>query len=242
MAEAMPLDAVLLVSTGLVISLGHCVGMCGPLLGAYSMSQREPGRSAWRLLPALLVYHAGRLTGYAIIGLGFGLLGSATRLAGQGRIIQGVLSLVVGVLMGLLGAGLLGWLPTQRWVESSRLGQGLAGRLRGLLSSRSVGGRALLGLGNGFLPCGPVYAVAIGTMAAAGPWLGAGAMLLFGAGTLPVLLALGLGAGGLAPLARRRFNRLGAILVIVIGLQLLLRGAAAFGWVPHLKFGEVVIW
>ena len=60
--------------------------------------------------------------------------------------------------------------------------------MRGLLTAQDPGRRFLLGVGNGFLPCGPVYVMAVGTLAAASPWLGAGAMALYGLGTLPVMV------------------------------------------------------
>ena len=235
------LDAWLLLGTGLTISLGHCIGMCGPIVATFAMAQGAEGQRPVKMLGGFLTYHFGRLLSYGIIGAAFGLLGSATRLAGQGKMIQGGLSLGVGVLMALLGLGLAGWLPTMRWVESGRLSSFVSGKMRGLLARRDPGSRLLLGVGNGFLPCGPVYAVALGGSAAGSAWRGALAMLLFGAGTLPVLLALGLGAGRLSPRLQGRFTNIAAILVLLIGMQLLLRGAAAFGWIGHLRFGEFVI-
>jgi sulfite exporter TauE/SafE len=242
MAEGMPLDLVLFFSTGFLISLGHCIGMCGPLVGAFSLAQRPSNRSAWHLTPALLLYHTGRLAAYGFLGLAFGLLGSATQIAGRGQVLQGGLSLFAGCLMGLLGLGLLGWLPTQRWVESSRLGEALASRLARVIQRQDPGTRVILGLGNGFLPCGPVYAMATGTMAAANPLLGAAAMIAYGAGTVPILLGVGLGAGRINPKTQSWLNRLGVLLVLLIGLQLVLRGAAALGWLGHLKWGEFVFW
>jgi sulfite exporter TauE/SafE len=67
-------------------------------------------------------------------------------------------------------------------------------------------------------------------------------MLLYGLGTVPVLFALGLGVGSLAPSVQGKLYKLGAVLVLVIGLQLVLRGAAAFEWIAHLRFRELVIW
>ena len=241
MGDAVTLDALLFLSTGFFMSLGHCVGMCGPLIGAYALAQGDQGHRFLSLLPAVLIYHTGRLTSYAVIGLIFGLIGSATRL-GDGRSLQGGLALVAGLLMLLLGLGLAGWLPTQRWVESGWLSRLIGGRIQTLLGTRRVGGRYLLGVANGFLPCGPVYAMAIGTVAAARPLAGAGAMAIYGLGTLPVLLILGLGAGRLAPSLARGFTRVGALLVVLIGVQLILRGAAVYGWVGHLRWGDVVIW
>lgn len=239
MADAPTLDAMVYLSTGFLMSLGHCLGMCGPLVAAYASAQGRQGR--FGAVAAHLVYHAGRLTTYALLGLLLGLLGSATRLAGRVE-VQGGLSLGVGLLMLALGGGLAGWLPTQRWVEGSGVATGLVRRARGLLATRRHGGRYLLGVANGLLPCGPVYAMALGTVTAARPALGAGAMALFGLGTVPVLVAAGLGAGRLGPALQRRFHLAGALLVLLIGVQLVLRGAAAFGWVNHLRFGEVVIW
>ncbi len=239
MADAPTLDAMVYLTTGFLMSLGHCMGMCGPLVAAYAAAQEHRRWLAAAL--AHLTYHAGRLTTYAILGLLLGLLGSASRLAGRVE-VQGGLSLLVGGLMLALGLGLAGWLPTQRWVESSRLGGAAFRKARGLLATRRHGGRFLLGVANGLLPCGPVYAMALGTLTTARPLLGAGAMAMFGLGTVPVLVAAGLGAGRLGPVVQRRFNRAASLLVLLIGVQLALRGAAAFGWVGHLRFGEVVIW
>ncbi len=238
----MPFEFVLLVGTGLAISLGHCIGMCGPLVGAVSVAQRRDGAGAWILFWRLAIYHAGRLSSYMLIGAGLGLLGSATLLTGDGKAVQGGLSVFVGLLMLLLGVGLLGWLPTQRWLESGRIQRMVAGRLQGLLTAQSIPRRWALGMANGFLPCGPVYTVAMTAAATGHVFKGALAMLFFGLGTVPVLLALGLGAARLSVTRRRFFNRLGAILVLAMALQLVLRGLAAWGLVAHLRYGELVIW
>lgn len=241
LADQTTLDAAFYFTTGLLMSLGHCTGMCGPLVSAYAVAQcnacptgRKPG------LVNFLTYNAGRISSYAAIGLALGLVGSAARL-GEGQQIQAWLALAVGALMLLLGLGLTGWLPTQRWVESSRLAGLVVGRMRGLLTAQDPGRRYLLGVGNGLLPCGPVYVMAVGTLAAASPWLGAGAMALYGLGTVPVMVALGLGAGRLGPALQRRLTGLGAAVVLLLALQLGLRGAATLGWIGHWRMGEVVI-
>jgi sulfite exporter TauE/SafE len=237
-----PFELPLLFVTGLVISLGHCLGMCGPLVTAYSATQGRQGASGRALLPNLLLYHGGRLGGYAVLGAAMALLGSTALLAGEGRWVQGGLSLVVGALMLLFALGLAGWLPTQRWLESGPWQTAVAGRIRGLLSADTAPRRLGLGVANGFLPCGPVFTVAMTAAATGAVWKGAVAMLAFGLGTVPVLLALGLGAGRLGRERRRLFNRLGTGLILVMAVQLVLRGLAAWEVVPHLRWGEFVVW
>lgn len=240
MGAARSLDVVLLVTTGLAVSLGHCLGMCGPLVGAIAGAQRAAGLSLGRVARAHLVYHAGRILSYALIGLLVASLGSALSLGVERKELQGAFSIAIGGLMILLGLGLMGWLPTQRLLTSGRLTGAVLRASSALRQRRGRGTWFLLGAANGFLPCGPVYAIAAGT-AASRPLAGAAAMLLFGLGTIPALVAFALGAAHLSPTLKRLFNRLAALLVLLIGAQLVLRGAAALGWIEHLRFGSLVL-
>ena len=241
MGAGQQLDVALLLGAGLAMSLGHCLGMCGPLVGGLAGAQREQGLSMRGIAGAHLLHHLGRLTSYALIGFVFALAGTAVRLSTTARGVQGGLSLAMGLLMVLLGLGLLGLLPTRRFIEGGRLAMAIYRLTSGLRTARGPAAWWLMGMANGFLPCGPVWAVAAGT-ATTNPLAGAAAMFVFGLGTVPALIAFALGAGRIGPAAQRAFNRLAAILVLLIGLQLLLRGAAALGWVEHLRFGSVVIW
>jgi sulfite exporter TauE/SafE len=177
-----------------------------------------------------------------VIGILMGLVGATLFMAGNGPRIQGGLSLAIGVVMLVLAAGLLGWLPTTHWVESSALQGVVAGRLRGLLTAPTVPRRLALGLANGWLPCGPVFSAAMAAAATGSVWRGGVAMLAFGIGTVPVLLVLGLGAGRLGVGVRRWFNRIGALCLLLIAAQLILRGLSAWGVLPHFRIGEFVVW
>ena len=134
---------------GLTTSLGHCIGMCGPLISTFSLAQGRHDSRLRTLLPTLLIYHFGRINSYAMIGLLFGLLATAAQTAGPSNQVRGTLFLISGVLMVVMGLGLRGWLPTSRIIESSRLGRftsemcvvcvaqrGLRATTRGRTSSR----------------------------------------------------------------------------------------------------------
>jgi len=226
---------------GLTTSLGHCIGMCGPLVTTFSLAQGKTDNRLRSLLPAMIVYHLGRVNSYAVIGLIFGILGGiaggVSDHTGPTNQVRGSLFLVAGLLMVLLGLGLKGWLPTARLIENNALARFTAGRFMALAGTSSMTGRYLLGVANGFLPCGPVYAVAIAALASPTPLHGAHTMVMFGLGTMPVLIAVGLGAGRLAPSLQRKFNVVAAVMVMIVGLEFLFRAGKMFGYVESIKWG-----
>jgi sulfite exporter TauE/SafE len=222
---------------GLTTSLGHCIGMCGPLVTTFSLAQGTTDSRVRSLLPAMIVYHLGRINSYAVIGLLFGLVGGAAGTVGPSNAVRGWLFFVAGLLMVLLGLGLKGWLPTARLIENNALARFTAGRFMALAGTSSMTGRYLLGVANGFLPCGPVYAVAIAALAAPTPLHGAHTMVMFGLGTMPVLVAVGLGAGRLAPSLQKKFNVVASLLVMIVGLEFLFRAGKMFGVVSEIKWG-----
>jgi sulfite exporter TauE/SafE len=67
-------------------------------------------------------------------------------------------------------------------------------------------------------------------------------MLFFGLGTLPALLLVSLGSGLLGLRFRQTITRIAGIFMILIGIQLVLRGVAAFGWISHLHMGKLMLW
>jgi uncharacterized protein len=238
---ATPVALTLLFGTGFVISLGHCLGMCGPLVTAVSLAAEKQSRGA-RVVGATL-YQAGRLTTYVAIGALMGLLGSATGLLTQSETVRGWLSVAVGVWMILAGLSLLGVLPLQRWLEQAPIGRVAMRGARSMIASPQVWRRYPLGIANGLLPCGPVAAAAMSAAATFSAARGALSMAAFGLGTVPALLVLGLGAGALIrPALRLRFYRFGAVLVLLIGIQLGLRGMHSFGMIGSTRLGPVVFW
>ncbi len=237
-----PLEWALLFSTGFFISLGHCTGMCGPIILAVAGADRERLGSTRAMLPSLFLYHTGRILSYALIGGALGLASSAAAALVPARSFQASLSIAAGLLMFLLALGFLGLLPTQSWVESSRIAGAVTRRIAPLIKAPSVPRRFALGMLNGFLPCGPVIAVAMSAIGASHLGLGMLSMLVYGAGTIPALLLLGLGTGAIPQGIRAKLFRFGTVLIVIVGLQLLLRGLSGFGIVDHMELGGVVLW
>jgi sulfite exporter TauE/SafE len=222
--------------SGLLGSLGHCLGMCGPLVTMFGVQFRAR-RSAG--LPYHLLYHASRVGVYALLGALVGGLGSALGLGDSLGRVAGTVSLLLGLSVMLLGLGYLGWLPLG-WIEGT--GVWLNKAMGWALQKGSFVRVLVLGALNGLLPCGLVYSTLLVAASTGGPLTGAVAMAVFGLGTLPALVAVGVGAGALSTHVRQVFVRVAGVLIMVVGLQIALRGLAALGAVPHLHLGRLMLW
>jgi len=202
------------------VGSAHCLGMCAGISGLFAVQGAAVSlRAQW---PMAAVYNGGRIVSYAVLGAIIGGFGSAVaasipKLAGPLRFLTGT----VIVLLGLQVAFDLHWL---RAVErmGGALWQRLAPAARRFLPVNSAPRAFGLGLLWGWLPCGLVYSVLLIAATSGGAANGAITMLAFGFGTLPAMLATGLGAARLAALTRRRGTRLGlGLLIVALGLATL---------------------
>lgn len=153
----------------------HCAGMCGGFASACSLPRGS-----------LALWHAGRLTTYALLGAAAGAFGA---------VIPGP-----GWLPAALSATLLLWfsLSLARVVREPAPRAGWVGRMGAAVLGRpGRRSRFVFGLLNGFLPCGMVYVALAIPVGLAHPAWGALAMVAFGLGTVPALTLL--------PAALRRF-------------------------------------
>jgi len=197
---------------GLAGSL-HCAGMCGPLMLALPTN----AKSASVLLLHRLTHHAGRLTIYGLLGLLLGLIGESLSLVG----FQRWLSIAAGlsILLALaLAPGRIWQFPVGGFLAR------LKGAFAGLLRRNNAISRFFLGGLNGLLPCGLVYVAGAGSLATGDRFTGVSYMLVFGLGTLPMLLAISLAGQRFAfkwtPLARRAVP----VMIGAAGVMLVLRG------------------
>lgn len=229
----------LLLTTGLLTGLSHCIGMCGPLVGAFTLRQRAQRRE---VSTPLLLFQTGRLTTYVLLGAGLGLVGGLIEGGAVWQGWQGGLSVIFGILMVLLGLNLLRVLPIPSWVASLALARLVSGWIKYWLGSPQPAAPFVLGLANGLLPCGAVYSLGLLAAASADPLKGASIMLIFGLGTLPALLGFGLSTAWLSVRWRSGFFRVAAVLVVIVGVQLTLRGLAANGQLPHAALGSLMLW
>ncbi len=207
----------------------HCLGMCGPLVMAYSIHlQPQPrGTAAASNLCSKgishhVAFHLGRVFTYGFLGA---LAAGMAHLAGFNQIFSGLrggFTVGGGILMILLGLILLKILP----LRLPSFGNGtVIGRLFSrLFQSRGLGSKWLLGLATGFLPCMLSWAMIVKAATAPDPLRGFLTMVFFGLGTAPVLFSAGFSASLLGFRVRLFGERAAALSVIAMGCILLFKG------------------
>jgi hypothetical protein len=201
---------------------GHCIGMCGGIVGAVSFSLPDHHPR----LTYQLAYNAGRVMSYMLAGVLAGLIGASSLFLDGVLPIQKALYLLANLILVMLGLYLAGiW---QGVLALERIGNILWQQLqplsRHLLPVRSFQQAFTLGLIWGWLPCGLVYSVLVAALAAGSAMQGGLLMLAFGLGTLPALLLMGIAAAKLKNFLQNLWvRRMSGLLVLGFGLIGLLR-------------------
>jgi len=194
----------------------HCVGMCGPFA---LLAGTGDGR-AFRVAPTA-AYSGGRLLSYTLVGVLFGSLGLALNHSWPIAAWQQTATTVAGLLMVAVGGIALlrqvGWqirLPRVAGPLERTLGQVIRWGKR-MTPIRRAG---LIGLASSLMPCGWLYVFALAAAGTASPLWGGIVMAVFWAGTVPIMVALGLGWGRLSGSFQAHVPLTMAVLVILIGL------------------------
>jgi sulfite exporter TauE/SafE len=192
----------------------HCIGMCGPLAFAVPSISNK-----WlSIVTDKTLYNIGRIITYTFLGLLIGLIGKQLWLFG---LQQGV-SLLSGVLIIMAGFSRMFKI---RMGDSKILSPFLApvNRLLGF-ALRHRAGHLVIGLLNGFLPCGFVYLALVGAINTSSPLSAAQFMFWFGVGTFPLMLLATVSSGFIGPVVRRRINRAMPYFMVCLGFWFVLRG------------------
>lgn len=174
--------------TGLLGS-AHCIGMCGGLVSALSLT--ADGRNSGPLFH--LLYNLGRTLTYALIGFIVGWLGSAMVVKSSLQDIARILLIssdLFIILIGLGSAGLFNKLNIMSMEFSGPI-KGMTNAVKKLRKLPPALAALPLGLLFGFLPCGLIYAMALTAAQSADSLIGAMTMAAFGLGTIPALFLVG---------------------------------------------------
>ena len=205
-----------IISIAFLGSFGHCIGMCGGIVVAYSTIKIDPASSKLSQSAAHLLYSFGRVFTYTILGAIFGALGGVVLFSNTAN---GVLLIVAGVAMILAGLSLMGKIKFLTIIEHSFSSSSVYKKaFKSILNSKSNASFFILGMLNGLLPCGFVYFFAITAASTADPLYGALVMAIFGMSTIPAMFGVGfLSSLASATSFRNMMMSLSSVAVILYG-------------------------
>ncbi len=209
---------------GLLTSV-HCVAMCGGIGLSQCVPQGKDvaGSGKWSTIRPSLLYNAGRVISYTIVGGIVGAIGSVVSFSGA---LKGVVQLAAGVFMVIMGLNMLNLFP---WLKklNPRMPKIFARKI-----NREKGrsnSPLYVGLLNGLMPCGPLQAMQLYALSTGSPLSGALSMLLFSLGTVPLMFGLGALSSILSKKFTHRMMRVSAVLVTMLGVFMFSSGMSLSG-------------
>jgi sulfite exporter TauE/SafE len=216
-------DIISIITIAFFGSFGHCVGMCGGIVVAYSSTKIQSSWDKTKQSIAHILYSFGRIFTYAILGAIFGYVGGVVTFSNT---TNGILWIIIGIIMILTGLSLLGKIKFLTIVEHSFSSSSWYKKsFQKLITDKSFFSFFLLGMLNGLLPCGFVYFFAISASSTTSAFWGAVVMIIFGLSTIPALFSLGFFVGLFKKLKFRNIMiKIASILVILYGLYNIYNG------------------
>ncbi len=195
----------------------HCIGMCGPIAIALPV----PNSNNLSFVTGRLLYNLGRVVTYSFLGAVFGLLGSRLVISGFQQSISIVLGVAI-VIAVLIPPMYKAKITQHKFIQKITLP--LKSGISDLFKRGTFSAMFLIGILNGFLPCGLVYVALAGAIASGDAISGSVVMILFGLGTVPTMFAATIFGKFINISIRRKITKLVPVFALVLGLLFILRG------------------
>jgi len=195
----------------------HCIGMCGPIAIALPV----PNSNNLSFVSGRLLYNLGRVATYSFLGAVFGLLGSRLVISGFQQSISIVLGVVI-VIAVIIPGKYKSIISQHKMVQKISLP--LKSGISNLFKQGTFSAMFLIGILNGFLPCGLVYVALAGAIASGDAVSGSAVMILFGLGTIPAMLAATIFGKFINLNIRRKITKAIPVFAIILGLLFIFRG------------------
>lgn len=213
-------------SLGIIFLIGilagfHCVGMCGGFVVSYTTKNALNKKNNTK---QHLHYNLGRLISYTTIGA---ILGTAGSFFGINPNFSGTMLLIAGALMFVMGMAFFTGYPLFNAIKL-KTPQLIAKFLYSQKHQDKPKGPLIIGLLNGFMPCGPLQAMQLYALSTGSLTQGALAMAAYAAGTIPIMFGFGAFISKLSQNSIHKVIKLSGILIVLLGLVMFNRGLINF--------------
>lgn len=192
--------------TGLLTSL-HCISMCGAINMVAVINQNTNKR-----LKSPIFYNLGRIISYTLLGAFTGLIGNIISI---NKTVMGIIIIISAIIMFFMSLNMLGVLNLKN-IKIPR-------------TKLKVKSPFVIGLLNGLMPCGPLQAMQVYALSTSSPIKGALSMLIFGLGTVPLMLTTGIVLNITKGKTKVLLNKIASVLILILSITMLNRGLTSLG-------------
>lgn len=200
----------------------HCIAMCGGISLSQCAGCGGCENNIYNKFKPSFLYNLGRVTSYTFLGGLAGALGSVFSVSLKGKAL---ISLAAGLFMIIMGINMLGINSVLRKIMP-RLPKALTDKID---SKKNSNGSFIVGLLNGFMPCGPLQAMQLYALGTGSFLTGALSMFIFGLGTVPLMFAFGAFSSLINSKFTKQMMKVSAMLVIILGVVMGRRGLSLAG-------------
>ncbi|MEK7180233.1 MAG: sulfite exporter TauE/SafE family protein [Patescibacteria group bacterium] len=210
---------------GIIASLSTCMAVVGGLVLSMSATFAKEGD---RIKPQVL-FHAGRIVSFFILGGVIGAIGSAFALNTFGTFI---LSFIIGIVMLILGVNLLDVFHFTKKFQPT-MPKFFSKHAFGVSKFNHTFTPLLVGIATFFLPCGFTQSMQIYTLSTGSFLTGGLTMLSFALGTLPVLALLSFSSFSIQNSSKSGiFFKSAGLIVIMFAMFNLINSFVVVGLLP----------
>lgn len=202
---------------GLLSSL-HCVGMCGGIMLTQTLDKDNLLTNKNTSFNTSLKYNLGRVISYTLLGGIIGALGSAFSISTK---LQGLIQLIAALFMIIAGLNMFG----------VKLFKGINISIPFIKKDcrQSSKNPFVVGLLNGFMPCGPLQTMQLYALGTGSFVMGALSMFAFSIGTVPLMLGFGYISSRLSKQLSNNIFKYSGVFIIILGLSMGQRGLSLAG-------------
>lgn len=186
--------------TGLLTSI-HCVSMCGSINLVASINNENK-----REFKRPILYNLGRIISYTVVG---GLVGFLGKVISINNVVSGIIIIIASMIMLLMSLTMLNIIKVRFKFFKYKV------------SNRNP---FIIGLFNGLMPCGPLQAMQVYALTTGSIFKGTISMLLFGLGTVPLMLFTGVIFSSMKGKTKILINKIASVLILVLSIIMLNRG------------------
>ncbi|MGL5348727.1 MAG: sulfite exporter TauE/SafE family protein [Peptostreptococcaceae bacterium] len=202
---------------GLLSSL-HCVGMCGGIMLTQTLDKDNLLNGRKSSFNTALKYNLGRVISYTLLG---GIIASIGSVFSVSMKIQGFIQLIAALFMIIAGINMFGL----KLFKNININIPLLKKN----CEKSNKSPFIVGLLNGFMPCGPLQTMQLYALGTGSFVMGALSMFSFSMGTVPLMIGFGYVSSKLSKTLSNNIFKYSGVFIILLGLAMGQRGLALTG-------------